>query len=85
MAQSEINIAIGDKAPARYFRDLAEQCNGGPRKYGGIADLGEMRANLRLSCLPETLLDGEIPDFGEFLERRRKLMAQKIQTYFEGL
>jgi hypothetical protein len=85
LAQSEINIAIGDKAPENYFGDLAEQCNGGPKRYGGITDLGEMRANLRLSCLPESMLDGDIPDFGEFLEQRRKLMAQTIQTYFERL
>ena len=59
--------------------------HGGAKKYGGITDMAEMRANLRMSCLPETLLDGEIPDFGDFLEARRKLMAAKIKTYFEGL
>lgn len=85
LAQSEINIAIGDKAPADYFAELAEQCNGGAKKYGGITDRAEMRANLRMSCLPEALLDGEIPDYGDFLEMRRKLMAAKIKTYFEGL
>lgn len=85
LAQSEINIAIGDKAPEVYFAELADQCNGGAKKYGGITDMAEMRANLRMSCLPETLLDGEIPDFGDFLEARRKLMAAKIKTYFEGL
>ena len=44
-----------------------------------------MRANLRMSCLPETLLDGDTTDFGDFLVARRKLMAAKIKTYFEGL
>lgn len=29
VAQSEINIAIGDKAPKVYFKELAEQCAGG--------------------------------------------------------
>lgn len=85
VAQSEINIAIGDKPPARYFGELAEQCSSGPKKYGGITELREMRANLRMSCVPETMLDGEIPDFGDFLEQRRRLMAQKIRTYFEAL
>jgi hypothetical protein len=85
LAQSEINIAIGDKAPEAYFAELAEQCNGGPRKYGGITTDEEMRANLRMNCLPECLLDGEIPSFGDFLDQRRKLMAQKIKAYFEGL
>jgi hypothetical protein len=44
-----------------------------------------MRANLRMNCLPETILEGEIPEYNDFLEQRRKLMAQKIRTYFERL
>jgi hypothetical protein len=36
LAQSEINIAIGDKAPETYFAELAQQCAGGKRRYGGI-------------------------------------------------
>lgn len=85
LAQSEINIAIGDKAPEIYFAELANQCAGGSKKYGGITDLAEMRANLCASCLPETMLDNDIPDFGDFLEMRRQLMAAKIKTYFGGL
>ncbi len=85
LAQSEINIAIGDKAPEQYFNDLAEQCAGGSKKYGGITQRDELRANLRMSCLPESLLDGHIPAYDDFLEQRRKLMAQKIKTWFEAL
>ena len=85
LAQSEINIAIGKKAPEKYFAELAEQCAGGKKKYGGITDAAELRANLRTSCLPESMLDGEIPAYDDFLEARRKLMAQKIKTWFDAL
>jgi len=85
LAQSEINIAIGDKAPEQYFKELAEQCAGGEKKYGGITELDELRANLRMSCLPESLLDGKIPAYDDFLEERRMLMARKIETFFKGL
>ena len=85
LAQSEINIAIGDRAPEVYFKELAEQCAGGKKKYGGITDVAEMRVNLRMSCLPESLLDGQIPDYDGFLEERRKLMALKIKSWFEAL
>ncbi len=85
LAQSEINIAIGDKAPEVYFKELAAQCDGGKKKYGGITNADELRANLRMSCLPESLLDGGIPAYDDFLEQRRKLMAQKIKTWFAGL
>lgn len=81
LAQSEINIAIGDKPPEKYFKELAEQVNGGKKKYGGITD----EANLRASCIPEGMLDGTIPDYDDFLEERRKLMALKIKTWFEVL
>ncbi len=85
LAQSEINIAIGDKAPEVYFKELADQCAGGKKKYGGITNADELRANLRMSCLPESLLEGKTPPYDDFLEQRRKLMAQKIKTWFETL
>jgi hypothetical protein len=85
LAQSEINIAIGDKPPQTYFKELAEQCAGGKKKYGGISEDTDLRANLRMSCIPESLLDGEAPDYDDFLEQRRKLMALKIKTWFEKL
>ena len=53
--------------------------------YGGITDRKELRANLRMSCLPESLIDGVIPSYDDFLGVRRALMAQKIKTWFEAL
>ena len=44
-----------------------------------------MKSNLRANCLPESMLDGVVPDYDAFLEERRKLMAQKIQHWFEAL
>jgi hypothetical protein len=85
LAQSEINIAISDKAPFVYFKELVEQCNGGKKKYGGITDLNDLKANLAESCIPQTILNGEAQDYDVFLEQRRKLMAAKIQTYFKTL
>ncbi len=85
LAQSEINIAIGDKPPEVYFHELAEQCNGGKKKYGGITALPEMRANMRMHCIPESLIDGEVPSYDDFLDQRRKLMASKLKGYFESL
>jgi len=58
LAQSEINIAIGDKAPGQYCEELTAQCAGGPQKYGGITNPDDVRANLRMNCLQETLLEG---------------------------
>ena len=85
LAQSEINIAIGGKAPEFYFKEIAEQCHGGKKKYGGITDELVMRENLKANCIPDSMLDGIIPEYEEFLEKRRRLMALKIKDWFESL
>lgn len=85
LAQSEINIAIGAKPPEEYVAELADQCNEGKRTYGGITNADERRANLRMNCVLEVMIDGEIPSYDAFLEERRRLMAQKIQAWFEAL
>lgn len=85
VAQSEINIAVGDLAPEDYFAQLREQVSGGAKKFGGIEDEAELRANLLENCLPEALLDGTLTDYDEFLSERRKLMSLKIKRWFSEL
>jgi hypothetical protein len=85
MAQSEINIAIGDKAPKVYFTDLIDQVNGGTKLYGGIVSKKRMRENFQQNCLPLELLDGKVPSYDEFLSQRRRLMALRIKEWFEVL
>lgn len=85
IAQSEINIAIGAKAPETYFAELHDQGINGGQKYGGIQTLEDMRANLETNCVPSNLLDGVVPSYEEFLKARRQLMGQKIKTWFSQL
>lgn len=85
IAQSEINITIGAKPPEKYFAELARQADGGTKKYGGIADRAEMLANFQMNCIPEAMLDGKVPDYQDFLDERRRLMALKIRDWFQAL
>lgn len=82
LAQSEINIAIGAKAPKVYFNELMEQCQGGKKKYGGITDLDELKENLRQQAIPEGIFNHLADDYDQFLVERRKLMAAKLKDYF---
>lgn len=84
MAQSEINIAIGDKEPIKYFSELKEQCNGGKIKYGAIQDINVLKQNLEMHCIPLEILEKNF-EYEEFLKERRKLMAMKIKNYFNSL
>ncbi len=85
VAQSEINIAIGNKEPRIYFNQLLEQCQGGAKRYGNITEMDELRKNFHMNCIPEGMENMTVDNYQEFLIERRKLMAQKIRTYFEGL
>ncbi len=85
LAQSEINIRIGDKAPVVYFKELLEQCQGGERKHGRITDLTDLNTNFAVNCIPAEMLDGQPMDYDTFLERRRKLMAARVKSYFQTL
>jgi hypothetical protein len=85
LAQSEINITIGDKAPSVYFPELLEQCQGGKKRYGGITDPDDLLENLTQHCIPAGIFDGLAEDYSHFLDERRKLMAAKIKTYYGKL
>lgn len=84
-AQSEINIAIGDKSPEVYFADLRGQTEHGTKKYGGITDREALLENLRENCVPAGMIDGPVPAYEDFLAERRTLMALKIKAWYKAL
>jgi hypothetical protein len=85
LAQSEINIAVGAKAPKVYFEELLNQCQGGNKKYGGITDLDALKDNLRQHSIPEGIFNNLADDYNQFLIERRKLMSATIRDYFNLL
>lgn len=85
IAQSEINIQISNKEPSVYFQQVIEQTNGGPVRYGNITTQEGLRSNLAANCIPEGVEYMSLADYPAFLSARRRLMAQKIKTYFHAL
>lgn len=83
--QSEINIQIGNKAPAHYLGDLLRQCDTGEAHYGNITDRRSLQQNLAAHCIPELVFTAEVGEYQRFLEERRKLMARRIKTYYQSL
>ena len=53
VAQTEIDIPIGNMEPPVYFSQLLEQCNGSDSHYGNVTDPHELRENLAMSCIPD--------------------------------
>ena len=82
MMQSEINIAIRDNPPSKYFSLLLKQANDGKAKFGGINKIEQMYDNFSMHCLPDAMETKTIDDYDDFLAERRKLMASKIKHYY---
>jgi len=41
--------------------------------------------NLTKHCIPQSIFEMNIDNYHEFLEERRKLMAEKIKKYYKSL
>lgn len=83
--QQEINIAISDKAPVKYFDELDKQIKGEIKIYGCIDDKDDLNKNLEENCIPSDISTMTFENYNDFLNKRRVLMANKIRKYFENL
>lgn len=83
--QSEINIKVGNKPPKEYFELIRSQISENNQTVSGISSEEELRENLKMNCVPIEIREMQIADYGEFLNMRRKLMAQKIKEYYFSL
>ena len=83
--QSEINVKIKDQAPKDYMAQVRKQCADGNPIYGGIDSLEKLEVNMEANCIPQEIFDMDYTLFEDFLEKRRRLMAQKIRRYYEML
>lgn len=82
MLQTEINIAVSNRAPREYMSDVKAQCNGQDNKYGLISNEEDLRRNLQENSIPEEIVEMTYEDYEEFLQKRRVLMAEKIKKYY---
>ncbi|SET00477.1 GmrSD restriction endonuclease domain-containing protein [Anaerobranca gottschalkii] len=83
--QSEINIKIKDKSPKIYFNLIKEDITNQKFSITGIENLEELKENMKENCIPESIFEMEVGDYEQFLNERRKLMAQKIKKYYFSL
>ena len=82
---TQVNKAIGDKAPHEYFGIILEQCKTKDVKVGNITDENELASNLAENAIPEDVIHMDANDYDSFLTERRKLMAAMIEKYYKSL
>lgn len=83
--QSEINIQVGNRSPKDYFSIMKQQIENAQMLFGAITTFEDLKANLTMNCIPESIMYMEIGDYEIFLAERRKLMARKIRDYYRSL
>ena len=83
--QSEVNIKVGNRPPNLYFNEIRENILNGVPIYGAIDTEKELITNLKRNCIPLDIFDLDINQYDDFLEKRRKLMTQKIKEYYYSL
>ncbi len=74
-----------DKTPNKYFKIVFEHTENKDLKYGNINDINVLRENLRINCISEDIISMYIDNYEDSLLERRKLVARKIQTYYNTL
>jgi hypothetical protein len=79
--QQEVNIRIGKKSPAEYFPEFTDY----EKASGGLSSNELLEQNLRMNAIPAGVFQMGHEDYKDFLEQRRKLMAQKIKSYYKSL
>lgn len=82
---TQVNKDISDDAPHQYFGKAFSACDKGESAYGNISIRSELAANLEDNCIPIDIIDMAHTDYPSFLEKRRKMMAKKIQNYYNNL
>lgn len=80
-----VNQSIGNKAPNVYFEEEFNQCDTKQIRVGAIVDKKQLIDNLNMNCIPENVRYMDESNYAEFLEQRRKMMAQKIKEYYYSL
>jgi hypothetical protein len=82
---TQINISIGKKGPTDYFSLAFNQCDSEHKQVGTITNTNDLRDNLVMNCIPDSIFNMTHLDYEEFLLQRRKLMAEKIKNYYNKI
>ncbi|MGJ9460474.1 GmrSD restriction endonuclease domain-containing protein [Oceanobacillus sp. CF4.6] len=80
-----VNLAIKDEAPSNYMDHVKLQLNDMKSRIGEITNTEQLKMNMKMNCVPDSLFNMDASNFETFLEERRELMANKIKNFYENL
>lgn len=81
-----VNISVGNKAPNIYFKEAFESAESSGMVFGAPMSLAELQNNLVVNCIPLEIAEWDYTRYlQDFLPQRRRMMADKIKLYYQGL
>ncbi len=82
---TQVNKAVSDDSPNKYFGRVIAQCESGVIDIGNINNKEALFVNMKENCIPESIVNMTVEDYSIFLDERRKLMSKFIMEYYENL
>jgi hypothetical protein len=80
--RDDINIKVSDEEPTEYMAKVKEYKGA----YGSDINSDKLLDdNLSENAIPRILLDATHKEFFQFMDERRKLMAQIVKNYYKNL
>lgn len=78
----QINIKVSDHAPNEYLTEVQNYTYAFGNEMASFEDL---KRNMDENAIPMTLLESDVSHYNNFLKERQKLMALKIQEFYDNL
>lgn len=78
----QINIKVSDHAPNEYLMEVQNYTYAFGNEMASFEDL---KRNMDENAIPMSLLESDVSHYNNFLKERQKLMAVKIQEFYDKL
>ena len=83
--EQQTNIKLSDDAPSVYMEKILSDIDGQKMSLSSIKSKEALQTNLTANCIPDNISTLTHESYAQFLEQRRKLMAEKIRCYYKNL
>lgn len=79
------NIKVGKLEPKEYIGKVSQQIFTGVNEISTINTPAELQQSIKQNDIPSFIETSTYDDYSQFLEERRRLMADKIKQYYNNL
>ena len=83
--EQSTNIKVGKMPPKEYMRKIIQEIDNGTFNISTIDSRKLLEESLKLNDMPKVLYNADHTGYKDFLMTRRRMMADKIKSYYKEL